>query len=549
MKLQQNAGRASWWRGLWVVGSVAAIAVGTPRQSRAQVAGHERGRDSTQRAVPETASGSLYGLPVRRRPATPQVVEHAGDMRREDGSFATSPTTVLASVALGDLQAYAQQLDWVFPLVVLDYPADSVIRVQHDRAVAWVRRLLAVRPRASWTAWGEELVSFGEVASRAGNDTLAAQLFDTRLAMLTGHLAEQSYVLRQAIDVFTDPTQDSARLARNLVTADRYLVTLRALPRAGYRTENDSESVMLRQYSAEARVIEGYDAIGASGEIVKRAMRLLENMARQNVAEQYYEFSGIPYPVVVSAMAGQPNAAANIATLNAQYVAVGGEAAQDMIACMAMIRQPAPPLAANAWLHTPDSVYRETPWVKPFTDGIVRVLLLQDAYSTDYVSVLERVQHAFPMGVQAVFVTQTIGFFNSHTARPEDEIAWLSTMYHDKRHLTVPIAIWAGKRRMLEEEGSEPIRSPANEAYHTQQLEGLARVMVVLVDGHGILQGFQSIVTRADEVKLMRRIAALLAAEHPSGHTPARAVERAPASNVDERAMSAVPLATPSSAP
>jgi len=135
-------------------------------------------------------------------------------------------------------------------------------------------------------------------------------------------------------------------------------------------------------------------------------------------------------------------------------------------------------VTAHAWLNTADSSYGVTPRVHAFNDGIVRVLALGHADDSALLFALDRVQRHAPHGVQVVFVTQTLGHVGSDLLSPADEVAWMRTLYIERRHATFAIAVWAGAKVAQESRSSSP-------AFQIRTVSGtLAQGTLVVGDGH-----------------------------------------------------------------
>jgi len=519
-----------WRCVICIIGLGVGIGFGTPRRGAAQ--------DVVQDTLHDTLhdTSSTLPLPLARSVAAPPTVSAVGLLARTDSGHTSLMIT--ATLAVVDLHAYDDQLRTQFPLNADYYPTDSIRQITTQRAQAWLARL----ETAGETGIGRrQLVDYAEVAFRAGRDSLARQLFDTRLAQLpTGHAGDvqRSAVLAAAVALLTDVTQDSARLANNLAGATTYATRLYAISAGGYSTKSDSTDVLYRQLESSMLLLKAADALGRRVEVIRHArqawtyMERLDYDERQGAAGQRF-----PYREVAMAMIAQPNGRTLLDSLNAALLAIGldkptdvsspppqgrvgaadvwRQRERDRFASLALLGQPAPLVQAHAWLNTPDSSYAESPRGHRFDDGVVRILAFDDNDSWAF-PVLQRITNEFPSGVQALLVTQTEGHVGPDIMTPREEVAWLSHYYHAKRRLTVPVALWAGEKIDGDFGMKRPASSTANRVYHTAWLDQ----MFVVVDGRGIVRGYEPARTRADEARIARRIQSLLQETRVSTATP-----------------------------
>jgi len=471
--------------------------------------------------LPGTGSGKAYSIPI-------------------------TPTE-----AVIDLQMYGYQLESLFPGGALHYPADSLHRLHVARAAAWMRRLSTVSKVPGADVDGRQLLAWAEVALRAEQDSAAQRLFDMRLAALTTSNAvgpgersvtlERSLTLAAAVAALTGATDtgphDPAWWARTFPLAEAYATQLLALPGHGYSTKSDSSSVLFRQFQAARELL----AIAAIPEVelppgtlkatVDRALIAVRRFPSRDWARQ---ISRLPYRDVALALLSQPRGTELLAAFNAQLLAVatqGTEVAarrEEIRASMAsefavmarLGRTTVPPLAAHAWLNTPDSLYNATPRSHTFNDGVVRVLVFGDL-NFDVFPALEEVHHYFSLRtdsksgtrVQVLFMTETTGHSGSDVVSPADEVAWLKAFYVGKRGVTFPIAIWAGSKVAGDEGAMIPTPFPSKSAYGADLLGSTC----IVIDGHGVVRTYVDMNTynmRRKERSLIRTIETLLAESH-----------------------------------
>jgi hypothetical protein len=477
-------------------------------------------------------------------PAVPQV----GVVTRVDGGSAVlAPTGALGVV---DLNVYYRQLRSVFPESQDRYPTDSIVDVQQRRASAWMTRLLSV-PAAeqAHAIGGWERVPLAEVAALAGNDSAARRIFDARIAELASDPAQQSYAIYQLVATLADPTQDSARLARNVAIAEQYLKPLHALPASGYKTHNDSTSVLERQWRSEDTLIVAYGVLGDSARVVAHAKRALSYVPSLGLSERQGPLNMV-YGQVVRAFAQTPEGRTQLAAFSTPFLAMTHRASteipatatenqrryaasiepqlqsevREVAAWLALLNTPAPAIKANLWLNKADSLYGPQPRTLSFADGQVHVIAFGDVRSNFRMYPLNRVHEAFPTGVETIFITNTNGSAGPDILEPADEAAWMQRYYEGARHLSTPIAIWAGGKVQsgFVPEGHYPVFSPVEEPntnlYHARWL-GMLVETCIIIDKRGIIRFYQNMSTRAQEVMLHKRIQLLLN-ESASGPAP-----------------------------
>jgi len=466
-------------------------------------------------------------------PPVPRVVQV---VRVDGGAIMMAPVT--AALGLQDLVVYRWDLESLFSVNRLDYPADSIANVKRLRAADWVRRLTAL-PAAEQpdAVQGWQRIPFAKLAALAANDTLARQLFELRVAELASDPVEQSYALFQAVATLVDPLQDSARLVRNLAFAERYVKSLRTIRTTGYTTRHDSITVLRHQLMAEDTLINGYAVANDTTQLLTHARARLRYALLVGV-EDRRDAVFIPYRYVCSTLMHTAVGRTQIATFANVALAMARRAGTELSAkttaddhkrartietdirswiqfdstWLARLNTPAPELTAHLWLNTPDSMYDSTPRRHPFADGRVHVLAFGDLGATAKMFALDRVQRRFPFGVEALLAIATTGSVGPDAATPREEAAWITQYLRDVHHLIVPIAVWAGALRQagMVPEGHYPVVRPEPSPNDRLYIEGPLGPRCFLIDGHGRLRLYLPIVTRHDEVVLWKHIQLLL---------------------------------------
>jgi len=478
-------------------------------------------------------------LPGLRAPDQAIPVPQVGAVPTTDGTSASIPLT--ATLALEDLQLYDAQLASLFARSMDYYPTDSIVALKRARAATWVARLRAARGSG---VDGTQLLDFAAIALRAEQDTLARQLIERRLAEIPagrrGTLA-RSVTLAAAVATFADPAQDSVRLARNMGVAEQYAVQLRAIPTTGYVTQSDSTDILYRHLYADIALLNGASALRLPALVQQYVRATARTMTRLPIAERKRVLEKYPYIDVASALifhrashgmvdraqldtftqvlaralgAPEPGSPGALQGEGQPVnLTAANEPIRSIVAWLALLGKPAPPISAHVWLNTADSAYTDVPRTHRFADGIVRVMVF-DNMDSPALLLLDRLHRQFPKDVQILFVTHTDGYLGLELAEPAAEVAWWRAYYRTQRHFSVPIAIWGGPKVRDTYGNFVPSESPAQGQYNT----GYLWRRCVLIDGAGIVREYLPAWSRSDEVIIARHLRALLDEQHDGQH-------------------------------
>jgi hypothetical protein len=427
----------------------------------------------------------------------------------------------------------------LFPVGQTYYPNDSLIDVQRARAADWVHRFETLpTDQRSYAVNGWERVPFAEIAAMAANDSASQRLFDARIAELANAPRERSFALFEIVATLADPTQDSARLVRNLAVAETYVKALRAIPSGGYKLHHDSVAVLYNQWLAEDTLALAYGIVGDTTKLFLHARRLLPYGVILGVRERGTPL-GRAYERVLHALDQTPAGRARIVAFEPEVLAAVRRAATEvpteataeerrdlqqmepnfrrymaeLAALYALLGTPAPSISAHLWPNTSDSAYADAPRTVRFADGKVHVLFFGDYYNSNQLSILNRTQQRFPQGMQVMFIMNTHGSAGPDLTGPRDESDWITRYLLGIRHLEMPFSIWAGKKvpSGFVPEGQyavlRPEPTPNEKPYHANML---GRFTCVMIDKQGIIRFYQDFQTRKDETVLWKRIQLLL---------------------------------------
>jgi len=472
---------------------------------------------------------------LRDRPSVSEVVA----VPRVDGGVAMSPpSSILGRVdGITSTPYYWKSL---FPPSQPHYPLDSIARVQRERADAWVNRLNALTGSAREYAIGAwKTVPLAELAVAAGNDSMARRLFDARVAALSAAPAERSFVLFKAVATFANPTQDSMRLTRNLMVAEAYLKRLHAIPAGKYATRHDSLVVVARPWRAEDTLITAYAAARNTAQALEHTRHMLsyvtilgaydrtpvveQGLARvvemfRHTRDDRVQLAAFEPTILAAARRAETDVPTG--TPDGAVRALHGFASrvQDEIDSyhqwFALLDRPAPAIAAHAWLNTPDSLYDSIPRKRTFDDGRVHaIMFLRGLEDQTRPGVLSRIQQEFGKDVDVLLVLNTEGYAGPDIVEPRVEVAWLTRYLVGRRHLTIPMAIWAGSKVPdgFVPEGRYAVRRPTPEPNSAPYYQRYWGTGCALIDRQGRIRYFQNAARRTDEVMLRRRLRELIA--------------------------------------
>jgi len=484
-------------------------------------------------ALDTAADSALFPFP---RPLTQSVdVARVGVFVSRAGIASRAPVT--ATLAAEDLDAYDQQLEVRYPADA----ADSVAHLRLHRAQQWWAQLRVLHGAA---VTGHHRLPLAMVAFRAHDEMAARQIIDTRVAELSTQPVEQALTLVSAVVLWADATQDHNRLVQHLPVANVYLTRLLALSLNGIRLHLDSLAIQAQQWFAVRTVWRATTQL-SDDEVMRALDTLLAFTAHlPHDARVSVLSNDMPYWYIAAAVMKQPNGRAQFDSLNARLFQLATWRAhewplaqsaaerarsnaevrrtiQQRVQAFTQIGQLAPAIVAHAWLNTADSLYVAAPVTHTLADGIIRVVAVgdrDDHYGR--LPLLEYVQRASPTGVQVVYVTETRGYGGTDLLTPAEEVQWLQSYYAVTRHVTFPIAVWAGAKQP--QEAPLPVSTFPFQRYVPEHSPMFARYaflpsagLCVIVDGHGRIRGYASLQRRADVTRLMQRLTTLRA-EDPS---------------------------------
>jgi hypothetical protein len=150
----------------------------------------------------------------------------------------------------------------------------------------------------------------------------------------------------------------------------------------------------------------------------------------------------------------------------------------------------APPVVATHWFNrappTPVSPLAPGARMLPIDDGIIRIVVLgyfgcPGCHAV--MATLQKEQHSLPPGVELLYYEWTTGSWGSELVEPSVEVEHLRHHWIDRKHYTVPIAIWAGPKDSTLQGGLLPRPSPTMTAL---QIDTYPTTLVI--DGHGIVR-------------------------------------------------------------
>lgn len=557
---RESARRSGRWLAVLGLLSVLMVSVlANSARAQSQPANPDASPSAPANQAPDSVAAQQFsqqlfqGLQTIRPLTAPPAVSDVVTAKRADGGSAMVPVT--AASAIMDLRIYHGDVMTLFPVGQTYYPTDSLRDVQRVRAADWVHRFETLpKDQQLYAVNGWERIPLAEIAAQAANDSASRRLFDARIAELANAPRERSFALFDIVATLADPTQDSARLVRNLAIAETYLKALRAIPSGGYKLRHDSVAVLYNQWWAEDTLALAYGIVGDTAKLFVHARRLLPYGVILGVRERGLPL-GRAYERVLHALDQTPAGRARIVAFEPEVLAAVRRAMTELpadvtaderrdiqsmepsfrhymaelAAWYALLGTPAPSLSAHLWPNTADSVYADVPRTVSLADGKVHVLFFGDFRYSDQLSIMNRAQQRFPSGVQVLYIINTHGSAGPDLTGPRAETDWLTRYLVGLRHMEMPFSIWAGKKvpSGFVPEGHyvvmRPEPTPNEKPYHANMFSNFTCAMI---DKHGMIRFYQDFKTRKDETVLWKRIQLLL--NESTSTTPSKTSAPAP---------------------
>jgi len=356
---------------------------------------------------------------------------------------------------------------------------------------------------------GSEAYVLAEIAIRAGDDTLAHQIVEAQLAAARTPL-RRSEVLEAAVSLFTDPiistgdsVRDVARDAVHYAIATGYAAALGQIRVTRYDTRRDSISVANRQVVTPLRIATASTRIGRYPVVLRdldKALAAAHWVTPEMAARMFYFF--FPLQDAVTLVLAQPNSSTIPDTLSQfkKALAISPQLGEQFARAM-LPGQPAPTLAAHAWLNTADSLYAPTPREHHLADGALHLIVFTFAPN---LAIVERLHERFP-AVHTILMTATDGTLGEELVDLPTEMGALIRFLRERQHVTFTVGVWSGPKQPNKYGGTTPEPSPMRELFYAD------RNTCLIVDGHGIIRKVMSIRSRTDEANVAKALSALTA--------------------------------------
>jgi len=386
-----------------------------------------------------------------------------------------------------------------------------------SRANAWVTQV-----RQS-PVGGLQLDPMGALAVAAGQDALAQQQFDARLA--TPHLsdADRAYTLLLATRTFGAKATDTVRMRIAL----GYLKQLDALP----------APMALSQHLGHVAVANAYYDAGDSKAVIVHMRQAFTLVAKMPFLQRDWLSYRYSLPVFADALSGLPNGRAQIDSLTtslrplaqapAELVAIDSiynwisrlntQEFQHVVDQLSYLGRPAPPITAHFWFNTPIPTVQSSAapgaLTKALGDGKIRVMEYGHYGCPGCLAALPKMDHLrtmMPANVEVWFVSDEGDIWGTTHCTAAEMATHLKQFYLEKKKYQLPIAIWIGPRQAQIDGGSQLQESPMSTAY---QLAGFPTF--IITDGHGVVRhiGFAD-----SDGTVLRSVQYLIAeAEHAGG--------------------------------
>jgi len=341
---------------------------------------------------------------------------------------------------------------------------------------------------------GLQLDPMGMLYVRVGQDALAQQQFNAKLATRGLSVGERAFTLFLATVVFGADVSNADRVHIAL----QYLKQLDALPASALRTQYDAHMAMGGAYYI------GGDAKNTIWHI-EHAFSLMPQLP-------FHLRETREFLMLADALSGQPNGRAEIDSVGKwlltqfvptpamiaedsanQWMGVGAtENLKSTIQLTNYLGKPAEVITAQYWWNaaTPTTVSAVAADVrtKALNDGTIRVLEFGDLGCRWCQVALDEFNRLYkakklPAGAEVWYVTITSGAWGAEPCTGPQEAVHLKHYYLDSKGIQLPIALWAGADTADINGGMRRQESPTWHAYGIQ-----GGPFFVIVDGHGIVR-------------------------------------------------------------
>jgi len=383
--------------------------------------------------------------------------------------------------------------------------------LRHDSVAAVVDSLVRVQLRALHQAGPSmppmlglrSLLNQAALHLMVGQETEAQQCFAAWLAR-PGVSAQDSLVtFGVAVELLVrtfggDPTsQERLRLARHymaqlegkpIAAAARTLFGARMNMMAAYTSVGDADSAVANGFRAYA-VMHHAPLLFAERALLATDPGIL--IFAQVLAGRPHGLAQLDSLVAVikQAMVVPPALLAQDTALG-QFAQDRQEAFGELEAKFRWFGHAAPPVVATHWFNraAPATSSDAAPGARrlPLDDGIIRILIFGGIGCPACLAAMahmEKDQRLLPRGIEILSYEWTSGSWGNELVEPDTEVEHIRHHWIERKHYTVPIAIWAGPKDTTPQGGLLPRPSPTATALHID-----AYPTVVVVDGHGIVR-------------------------------------------------------------
>jgi len=365
-----------------------------------------------------------------------------------------STRPVSAAEAAYHVQVEKAKLDAAISYRQAHYPVDSINSIVSETGAQWLTAL-RVHP-----IQGLQHDPASEVAVVAHEEAFAKSQIAVRLATPGLSFDDKAYTYLAAVRAFTNIS-----VPERLPTAEAYLASLDAM----------GDSAAYWQFQARRVLVEAYYQLGRSRDVVRHGVRAIHLVPALSFYDRgllfpYTGGDGKLYAALVDALTGQPGGLEQIKALNTRiqaaiiptpaliavdsgYIARGHiyqSVFTSEMTVNGMLGMQGKPIVSGYWLNRPT---RDSATLI-VNDGKIRVLEVGSytcAGCLWALQAMQRIQNQFP-DIQTMMLTWTLGFWGNRVIDP-DETAQLTDYYLNDAKVTIPIAIWRGKKVIMEDGG------------------------------------------------------------------------------------------------
>jgi hypothetical protein len=378
-------------------------------------------------------------------------------------------------------------------------PATQLDSVVVERAKHWIVSL------QKNPVTGIQLDPLGRLALATGQDVLAQQQFDTRLATPRLSVGDRTYTLLLAATLFGQDVTHPTRMRLAL----RYLALLDALP----------VEATGAKYSAHATFARRYYLVGDGAQVRMHSHTALALIPVMPFLRRPWLDVGVTFLQLANVLSGLPDGRARIDSIgkwlmaytqaspaqlaedrDSTYYWYGRSYVRLLTAALHItdyLGRRAPPIQGQYWWNTTDQIPAAAgtsvnlPGTavtksKALNDGKIRMFEIGDhgcGACQAALPLFDRMGQSAPSNVETWYVTYSTDVWGATKCTPDETAAHLKRYYLERKQLKLKIALWIGPRIADEDGGTLREENPMKKA-----LASMSVPTFVMTDGNGIVR-------------------------------------------------------------